>query len=99
MIPHADPIVVNVITTLYFVFALQVLAQIRGQRLDRRTAGALLPLVATFVLCGLAGYASTILHASFWTLREAMHWALAASATWLVLTNQARVLAELLCHD
>ena len=96
MIHHADTLVVNLITTLYLIFALQVAFLVRCLGHSGRQAGALLPLIATFVLCALAGYATTQLPPAYWPLREALHWGLVASSGWLVLTNQARVLAEVL---
>ena len=95
--PHqADSLSVTLIGTLYFIFALQVFWQIRGRKLDAQRAGALIPLVLTFVLCGAAGYLTTLLPDTFWSLREMLHWMLVVCAGWLVLTNQARTVAEVL---
>ncbi|WP_147127825.1 hypothetical protein [Shimia ponticola] len=88
-VDHADSIVIAIISTTYLVFAIQVRLQTTAHGRRTKAGRALNQLVNVFVLCMVSGYVSDLLPPSWWIIREVFHWALAAAALRLVLSNQA----------
>lgn len=100
MIHHASAPVLLLISAAYFMFAVQVWWQVRGRDLNKRSAWALIPLIVVFVFCALSGYLTSLMPADWWWFREFLHWILLAASAWLVLSNQALVIADILArHD
>lgn len=99
MIHHADPIVVGLISLCYCIFAFQLWSQAEVGAFKTKGGRAIFLLVAVFVFCAFAGYLTSLLPASWWVFREALHWALALCSVWLVCTNQAAAVAKMLANE
>jgi len=87
----------GLITPLYLLFAGQVAYQANRLRteIDTRKALALVWLVAVFILCAFAGYLSSMMDWSA-SVRVWIHGPLVLATVALVVSNTAKVFAEML---
>ncbi len=99
-IEHASGLWLTVITIAYMIFAYQIFSYIRWEFAKRKTVISVGSVAVVFVFCGLSGYATSVLPASWWAFRDVLHAILSFAILAVVWDRKAaHAIAQMMEHD